>query len=168
MLNSTQISNAISDLKNDQVIILPTDTIYGLSALWNKTNEVRINKLKNATNNKPLIVLISDINQLDALDIVESKAKVLLFEKLTTVIFKTNNSSETIAVRLIEREDIKTIIDEVGPIFSTSVNKHGDEALNKKEKLLNFNLNLNVYFDNEVINTKPSKIYNSITDKWIR
>ncbi|ATZ18340.1 L-threonylcarbamoyladenylate synthase [Mesoplasma melaleucae] len=168
MLNSTQISKAILDLKNDEVIILPTDTIYGLSALWNKTNEVKINKLKNATNNKPLIVLISDIKQLDGMHIVENKAKDLLFEKLTTVIFKMNNDSQTIAVRLIEREDIKTIIDEVGPIFSTSVNKHGDKALNKKEELLNFNLNLNVYFDSEVTNTKPSKIYNSITDEWIR
>lgn len=168
MLNKVEISNAISDLNENQIIILPTDTIYGLSALLNKANEIKINELKNAVDNKPLIVLISNINQLHKLNIIESEATELLFEKSTTVIFKVNNSLETIAVRLIKRLDIKLIIDNVGPIFSTSVNKHGEKPLNKKEELLNFNNSLNVYFDQDIISAAPSKIYDSITKQWIR
>ncbi|ATZ21163.1 L-threonylcarbamoyladenylate synthase [Mesoplasma coleopterae] len=168
MLSKDQIFKASEQLKKNEVIILPTDTIYGLSAAWNKKNEIKINEIKNANLKKPLIVLISDINQLDILNIEKNEFCELLFEKLTTVIFKTVNGLENIAVRLIVREDIKSILDSTGPIFSTSVNKHGDEPINSKEELENFNKDVKVYFDQEVLNAKPSKIFNSVTKVWVR
>ncbi|ATQ35809.1 tRNA threonylcarbamoyladenosine biosynthesis protein [Mesoplasma entomophilum] len=168
MLSKDQIFRASQQLKKNEVIILPTDTIYGLSAAWNIKNEIKINEIKKANLEKPLIVLISDINQLDILNIQKNEYCELLFEKSTTVIFKTVNGSENIGVRLIVREDIKAILDLIGPIFSTSVNKHGDKPINSKEELENFNKNIKVYFDQEISNTKASRIFNSVTKVWVR
>ncbi|ATZ21871.1 L-threonylcarbamoyladenylate synthase [Mesoplasma tabanidae] len=168
MLNKSQVNKATKQISKGEVIILPTDTIYGLSAAWNKENEVKINKIKGAMLNKPLIILVSNIKQLDELNIAKNEFSDLLFEKSTTVIFKTIDNLETIAVRLIEREDIKSIINVTGPIFSTSVNIHGSKPINIKEELISFNKEVEVYFDQDVLDTKASKIFNSITKKWVR
>ncbi|AVN64686.1 MULTISPECIES: L-threonylcarbamoyladenylate synthase [Mesoplasma] len=168
MLSKDLIIKATNALIENEIIILPTDTIYGLSAIWNFENEKRINGLKNANKEKPLIVLISNIEQLSILGIEENKFVDLLFNESTTVIFKTKSNNKTIAVRLIIRNDIKKIIEKTGPIFSTSVNLHGEQPINEKDELINFDSSINVYFDKVITNNKPSKIYNSITNIWVR
>ncbi|UKS53811.1 translation factor [Mycoplasma feriruminatoris] len=166
MLTDIKINKAIELLKNNQIIILPTDTIYGLSAVYSLENQIRVNQVKNADITKPLIVLISSLDQLDNLDITDLSDKdYLLNDEPTTVIFKTKSSS--MGIRLVKRDDIKKIINTVGPIISTSVNLHNNKHLTKEVDLINFNQNIEVFFDNE-LNNKPSKIYSSILKKYLR
>ncbi|AJM72180.1 L-threonylcarbamoyladenylate synthase [Mycoplasma yeatsii] len=166
MLKSHEENKAIELLKQNKIIILPTDTIYGLSAVYSLENEREINRIKKADLNKRLIILISNLDQLKDLDIVDQTDKELLLSNdPTTVIFKTKDSS--IAVRLVKRQDIKNIINKVGPIISTSVNFHKSEPLKTKIDLENFNKDIVVFFD-EQLNGLPSRIYDSINKKYIR
>ncbi|EOA07179.1 Hypothetical protein MYEA_4420 [Mycoplasma yeatsii 13926] len=166
MLKNHEENKAIELLKQNKIIILPTDTIYGLSAVYSLENERQINKIKKADLNKRLIILISSLDQLKDLDIVDQTDKeLLLSDQPTTVIFKTKDSS--VAVRLVKRQDIKNIINTVGPIISTSVNFHKFEPLKTKIDLENFNKDIVVFFDKE-LNGSASRIYDSINKKYIR
>ncbi|QVK08652.1 L-threonylcarbamoyladenylate synthase [Mycoplasma mycoides] len=166
MLTDIKINKAIELLKNNQIIILPTDTIYGLSAIYSLENQIRVNQVKNADITKPLIILISNLDQLNDLEITDLTDKdYLLNDEPTTVIFKTKSSS--IAIRLVKREDIKQIINKTGPIISTSVNSHNFKPLIKENDLINFNKKIEVFFDTQ-LNNKPSKIYSSIIKKYLR
>ncbi|UWD34981.1 Sua5/YciO/YrdC/YwlC family protein [Mycoplasma cottewii] len=166
MLKNHEENKAIELLKQNKIIILPTDTIYGLSAVYSLENEKQINKIKKADLNKRLIILISSLDQLKDLDVIDQTDKeLLLSDQPTTVIFKTKDSS--VAVRLVKRQDIKNIINTVGPIISTSVNFHKSEPLKTKIDLENFNKDIVVFFDKE-LNASPSRIYDSINKKYIR
>ncbi|MDQ0567637.1 L-threonylcarbamoyladenylate synthase [Mycoplasma yeatsii] len=166
MLKNHEENKAIELLKQNKIIILPTDTIYGLSAVYTLENEREINRVKKADLNKRLIILISNLEQLKDLDVFDQTDKELLLSNdPTTVIFKTKDSS--VAVRLVKRQDIKNIINKVGPIISTSVNFHKSEPLKTKMDLENFNKDIVVFFD-EQLNGSASRIYDSINKKYIR
>ena len=72
------IPNKIIELlKNNKIGVLPTDTIYGLvgSALSIKTVE-RIYKVRQRDPQKPMIILISDRQDLEKFDIkIDYKTK---------------------------------------------------------------------------------------------
>lgn len=167
MLNKKQINNVITLLKINEVVVLPTDTIYGLSAIVAKENMQKINNLKKAPKNKELIILFSKLKQLKSLKIEIQNKKILKKNRNITFIFSSSDK-KTHAIRMVERKDLKKIIRKVGPIFSTSVNFHNQESINNKKDLFNFNTNIKVFYDNFPIDTNPSKIYNTITKEWIR
>ncbi|ASZ09402.1 translation factor [Mesoplasma chauliocola] len=170
MLKKEIINECIEDIKANKIVIIPTDTIYGLSAKISKDNEIKINQIKNIKHEKPLITLVSNFQQLKKLQIkkISKEDKKILLDSRTTVIFETSLEFKTIAVRFVKRKDIKKIINKTGPIFSTSVNKHGLKPINKEEELKNFDQNIKLFFDIEPTDLNPSKIYNSLTKKWIR
>ncbi len=166
MLKQEQIDEAIQRINNNEILILPTDTIYGLSARYDHSNEIRINGLKNADLEKPLIILISDIKQAEMFaHIDESISEILNSVQPTTVVF--GNGVNTFGVRKVLREDLVKIISETGPIYSTSVNFSGNKPLRTQDELANFSEEVTLFFD-EILNGQPSRIYNSITKEWIR
>ena len=60
-------------LKNEKVIILPTDTVYGFSGIIEKTDS-EIRKIKGRAETKPFIVLIAfpgDINEITDDEIID-------------------------------------------------------------------------------------------------
>ncbi|WP_031542262.1 L-threonylcarbamoyladenylate synthase [Mesoplasma photuris] len=166
MLTSLQIKSAVEELKINKIVILPTDTIYGLSSILKKDLMTKINAYKNADLDKPLIVLISSLDQLEnKISLSEDIKKILMSDQPTTVIFPLKN--ETIAIRMVNRIDIKEIINQVGPIFSTSVNITGSKPLRTFKELSNFHPDIKVYYD-DILNGQSSRIYNSITGEWVR
>ncbi|KAF5295869.1 hypothetical protein FQA39_LY13042 [Lamprigera yunnana] len=93
-----QIVQAIDLLNKNQVIILPTNTLYGLSAKVSLDNKIKINELKKAPLDKPLIILIKSISQLKEMGI-SNYDKELLCSKVPTTVILENNVKEKIAVR---------------------------------------------------------------------
>ena len=81
-------------------------------------------------------------------------------EPTTVISFKKENPDKTYALRLIKRDDIKSIIDSVGPIYSTSVNISGDDFLTKKDEFLEFSTSICGVFFTEKLAAQPSKILN--------
>ncbi|WP_027063408.1 L-threonylcarbamoyladenylate synthase [Mesoplasma seiffertii] len=166
MLSSTQINQAITALKNNEIIILPTDTIYGLSAIVQTSNQIRINELKQAEPNKPLIILFSRFEQIEDFDIFDRNLYELMNSPIPTTVIIQHNQ-QTYALRKVIRKDLQTIIDQAGVIYSTSVNIHGQEPLRDEAELKRFSDQVKVFFD-EPLYGEPSKIYNSVTKKWVR
>ena len=73
----------IKILQNNGVAIMPTDTIYGLvGKALSKTVVERIYALRQRNPDKPCIVLIGDIGELEKFSITLSKEQRIELEKL--------------------------------------------------------------------------------------
>jgi L-threonylcarbamoyladenylate synthase len=155
-------------LKNGGVGLLPTDTIYGLSAIaLNEQAVRRVHELK-GRDNKPLILLISEINQLEELGIQKEQANIIkeYWPGALSVIFNTNITPEwlemgtsSLAVRMPDNNDLRRLIDKVGPIVSTSANLQGQvPAKNVEEAQKYFGDKLDFYVDAGKLNGEPSTL----------
>ncbi len=131
-------------LKEGKVVVLPTDTIYGLSCLAdNKKTIQKIKIMKGREANKALIVLVSSISMLKKYVFLSKKQEIIaakFWQELrpTTLVLKHKNilprelsgDLSTLAIRLPKSDFLIKIIKRAGkPLVSTSLNLSGKEAL---------------------------------------
>ncbi|MFA6251490.1 MAG: L-threonylcarbamoyladenylate synthase [Candidatus Paceibacterota bacterium] len=123
------------------VIILPTDTIYGIVGdAFSKKAILRMYKIKGRNTKKPFIVLISDLNDLkkfkiDHLPIRTNKRIENLLTKKISILLSCpskkfsylHRGTKKIAFRLITKnnKNLFNLIKKVGPIATTSTNPEG-------------------------------------------
>lgn len=124
----------------DQVFIAPTDTIYGLlaSAFSEKAVE-RIFRIKGRDDNKPLIVLISNIKDLEEFDINLSEKQKIFLEKnwpnklsveLKQTKFKyIHRGNNYSAFRMPKNKKIISLLKKYGPLVAPSANKQGEKTV---------------------------------------
>ena len=135
------LNQSIEVLLNSQVILYPTDTVWGLGCDATNVDAVaKIFKLKNRIESKSLVVLVSSMEMLHtyvgtvpqkAIDII-SKTK-----KPTTIIYSNPKGladnaiavDNTIAIRIPTHNYCLEIINKLGkPIISTSANISGEST----------------------------------------
>lgn len=126
------IQDAIDSLKDDGVIIIPTDTVYGLAALSSSKVAIeRIYQIKNRDREKLLPVIVNSYKMLKTvIDIDDNTINKLasFFPGAVTIIAKRNKlfdyfDAPTVAVRMIESPLVDKLIDSVGqPLALTSAN----------------------------------------------
>ncbi len=124
-------------LKNQKILILPTDTVYGFSGIAGKTAE-KIRKIKGRAEDKPFIQLIGKPEDIFLItgDSVPEKLMSLWPGPLTIIVRRKENPSETVAVRCPGDEWLRKVIVAAGfPIYSTSVNRSGLPVLSKIEEI---------------------------------
>lgn len=114
-------------LNEDKVGIFPVDTIYGLNARANGKNQDRLYEIKNRPKSKSFITLMT-VSQLKASGLIVPEILYSVFPESLTVILMGKDGM-TYAVRVPDDEDLLSVIDETGPLFSTSVNQSGSESL---------------------------------------
>lgn len=143
--NSLVINKAISSLNNNEIVIIPTDTVYGLASM---PNPIAIDKLyiaKNRDISKKIIALISDVDKLP--EIIEPSIindiykytkywpgaiSIILpinkeFKKQITDKYITN---DTIGIRIPDNELAREIIRKSGGILMvTSANISGEDNI---------------------------------------
>ncbi len=143
--NISKASTIILDyLKNGEVVILPTDTIDGLSVRADDKKGVeKIYSIKKRGKNKPLLVLVSSMAMLKKYcylnKIQEKKLKEIWQEsRPSSVILKHRNllssnithNNSYLAVRLPKSVFLRKMIRALGvPIVSTSVNISGQKNI---------------------------------------
>jgi len=153
-ITAVEIKLIVNALKKGQVLVIPTDTIYGLSCLANDQKAInRIKRLKGNSNNKPLSILVSDIKMLNDYVYIsseqEKKIKKIwsLNNRPTTVILKhrrklpsiLTGDSDGLAARLPKSVFLIKIIKEVGfPIVSTSLNLTGEPVVSNLMEINNY------------------------------
>ncbi len=131
----------IEKLNNNEVIGHTTDTVIGLIAKVEKENIFKINQLKERSLDQPLQLLISNYSQIE--NIIEDVDKLKeVYQPMTSYMVKVKDDfshsallpsfNRVIMVRLVEGE-LAEIINEVGPLFATSANKHQQEFLTNWE-----------------------------------
>ena len=133
-----QIEEMAQILKNDGVISVPTDTVFGICARIN--SQIAYNKLlevKKRPLNKAFPVMCANKEQIKNIAIVDEIAEKLIKAfmpgPITLVLEKNNklpryvtNGKDTIAVRMATSKEIEKLITKIGsPIFMTSANQSG-------------------------------------------
>ena len=136
------IDTVIKILKDDGVISVPTDTVYGICARVNSLKAFhKLVEIKNRSTNKNFPIMCSDIEQIKSIGIVDKRVEklinsfmpgpiTLVLRKKNNTFFTINNGGERetneIAVRMATSTFLKEVIIGVGcPLFMTSANKSG-------------------------------------------
>jgi len=135
------LNQSIEALLNSQVILYPTDTVWGLGCDATNIDAVaKIFKLKNRIESKSLVVLVSSIEMLSTyVDAVPQKAIDIISttKKPTTIIYNNPKGlaanaialDNTIAIRIPTHNYCLEIINKLGkPIISTSANISGEST----------------------------------------
>ena len=186
-INPKKITNAeltviVKALESGEVIVYPTDTIYGLGCL--ATDEKAINKIKlikKRDENKPLLVLVSSLNMAKKYCIINSKQALILknlwaLNRPTSVILRHRNllANELnpkqigLAIRLPKSDFLRKMIRRVKvPIVSTSFNLSGEPVLNRVDFLADkvFGKNYpDLIIDGGMLKNRASKIVDLMGD----
>ena len=133
-----EIEKLVKILKNDGVISVPTDTVFGICARINsKIAHDKLITVKNRPIKKSFPVMCASKEQIKSIAIVNDVAEKLIKSFMPgpiTLVLKKNknlpeyvtNGKDTIAVRMATSETIKKLILELeSPIFMTSANQSG-------------------------------------------
>jgi len=138
--STLQLNEIAKALGGGSVVLMPTDTIYGLHALALDAEAVaRVAEIKGREETKPFIVLAASIDQLPLLgvsaedDILDALASVWP-APLTAILplhapIPASRGALTLAVRIPALEWLRELIVRTGPLVSTSANQSGEPAV---------------------------------------
>lgn len=159
-------------LKSGKVVIMPTDTIYGIvgSALNPQTVE-EIYKLRKRKKGKPFIILIADIKDLGLFKIKLTKKQKNYLEKIwpnpVSVILPVKDEeykylhrgTNSIAFRIPKDKKLLKILKKAGPIVAPSANFEGEKpAENIDEAKKYFGTKVAFYLDGGQLKSLPSTL----------
>lgn len=136
--NSAQITAKI--LQNGGIAILPTDTVYGFSAVVDSDTAQKIRKIKGRAENKPFIQLIGEPDDIFYYtdDFIPPEILTKWPGALTIIVHnkKSFDDEQTTAFRCPKDSWLRSIIKMCkSPIFSTSVNKSGCPILETPQEI---------------------------------
>ncbi|MDA1337780.1 MAG: L-threonylcarbamoyladenylate synthase [bacterium] len=168
----SNIDAITNSLKEGKVIVLPSDTLYGFSCLALSPISVeKIYTLKQRENNKPFIILISDISELEKFGIKLNDYQ-LNFLKLNwpaslTVVFDVTDEKfsylhrgiKSLGFRIPANQLLIDILRQVGPITSTTVNISGQPPVKTVDEAIKlFGSKIDLYVENGVMQSEPSTV----------
>jgi len=129
------IKDIVNVLRNDGVILYPTDTVWGIGcSIFSISGAEKIYDIKQRDRSKPLLILVDSIEMLKKYisDIHPRIETLLVYHKQPlTIIYRANNrlpahllcGNQTIGIRVVQDEFCKSLINLLGhPITSTSAN----------------------------------------------
>jgi L-threonylcarbamoyladenylate synthase len=133
------LKKAIEILKSGGVVIFPTETVYGIGALADKEEAIkRIFKIKNRPEDKPLQILIANLEQAkDLAQEIKGKSEelakkywpgplTLVLKKKSSVSDLITASKETVGLRMPAQDWLLKLISKVGPLAASSANLSGE------------------------------------------
>ena len=163
-------------IKKGDVLIFPTDTVYGIIAdATNKKAVEKIFKIKKRDHNKPLSLFVKNIKTakkiadienclISFLDIMWPGKVTAIFKRKKTNFKIYGTKKDTIGIRIPKYKPLNLLLEILDfPIVQTSVNISGSPTIKNPKKIINeFNIlknQPNLMVDAGIIkNTKPSII----------
>ena len=163
-----QLNQIASALTGGAVVLMPTDTIYGLHAVATNAEAVaRIVEIKGRDGQKPFIVLASSAGQLTELGITAAPeivdALASIWPAPLTAILPRGES--TLAVRIPALDWLRALIERTGPLVSTSANRSGEPAVDRPEALARELQNALDVVDGGIRGGEPSAILDLTRDE---
>lgn len=138
-MNSSEIYNSLKVLENQQILLYPTDTVWGIGCdATNEKTVAEIFKIKQRSESKSLIILVDGITMLKKYIPKISQNILTLLTNTTnpTTIIYSNPvglaknvvaKDNTVAIRIVQSEFCNQLISSFGkPIVSTSANISGN------------------------------------------
>ena len=114
-------------------MLLPTDTIYGLHGLANDESAERIAAIKGRDEGKRFVVIASSIEQLQSFGAeIPSKLREIWPAPLTAVVRRKDS---TLAARVPDLAWLRDLLEQTGPLISTSANRSGELPIRTPREL---------------------------------
>lgn len=159
-------------LKNGDVIVYPTDTLYGLGCdIFKKDAVNKIYKIKKLPKRKPLSIICSDFKQLSQFATISNSAfrtmKEILPGPFTCILKATNkvpklliSKQRTVGIRIPDSPFIKAVIENLGnPIISTSLTNAHDHYLSDSTEIYHqYKHQIDILFASESSSKLPSTV----------
>ena len=181
--NSENLEKALNVLKSGNIIIYPTDTLYGFGVdASNKKAIDKLNKLKNRK--QPLSILLKDMMEIDNYGIINNKTKEKISKILPgpyTLLVKSKynpnicnlvqGESKLIGLRIINMDFCNNIISQLGrPIVTTSINKHGMPSMTKLDEIQKIFPSIPIFYNKKNLISNGSTIidFSQTPEKVIR
>lgn len=159
-------------LKKGKVGVIPTDTLYGLvgQALNLETVE-KIYSLRKRNKDKPMIILVSSLNNLNQFNIELTEKQKEFLEKawpnpLSVILpcmdekFKyLHRGKKSLAFRMPKNEKLLQILKQTGPLVAPSANIEGEiPSENIDDAKRYFGEKIAFYMDGGKIKSQPSTL----------
>lgn len=163
--------NLIKVLKRNGVVVMPTDTIYGMvGRAENEAVVRRIYSIRKRNLKKPCIILIGDINELEKFSVFpteEQKNIIKNFSSPTSFILDCpdekfaylHRGTKTLAFRLPTSPELRELLLKTGPLIAPSANLEAKPlSKNISEAKKYFGNLVDLYIDGGEIKSKASKL----------
>ena len=173
-----EIEKLVKILKNDGVISVPTDTVFGICARINsKIAHDKLITVKNRPIKKSFPVMCASKEQIKSIAIVNDVAEKLIKSFMPgpiTLVLKKNknlpeyvtNGKDTIAVRMATSKPIKKLILKLGcPVFMTSANQSGEKECTNLDEIEKCCPMLDGMMEGNVVFSKGSTIVDCTSDE---
>ena len=163
--------NLVNILKENGVVVMPTDTLYGIVGRAEEQSVVeRIYSARKRNPEKPCIVLIGEVGELKKFGIFLTEGeqeKVEQYSEPTSFILDCldeklsylHRGTQTLAFRIPSPLALRDLLIKTGPLVAPSANPEGLlPAQNIKEAKKYFGDLVDIYIDAGEIIGKPSKV----------
>jgi L-threonylcarbamoyladenylate synthase len=174
------LSESIQALKNGEIIVYPTDTLYGLGAdIFNRGAVKKIFNIKKRPYSNPLSVAVATYQEINNIaytnEIIKKIVKHFLPGPLTILLKKKDivpnivtGGLEKIAVRIPKNTIALELLTRFGPLTATSANIHGIKTSHVINDIkMQFNDTVSSYIDNGRLDGDPSTIVDLTSKKPI-
>ena len=162
----------IKILKEDGIVVIPTDTLYGIVGRAENPDVVlKICEIRKRNPVKPCIILIADVAELKKFSVSLSSEQEKILRECwpgpVSVILDCpdelfsylHRGTKTLAFRLPKDEGLRDLLKQTGPLVAPSANMEGDTpAQNIKQAKKYFGHAVDLYVDGGELSGQPSKI----------
>ena len=171
------IDFAINSLKDGNIIVYPTDTLYGFGVDATNTDAIRkLNEIKGRV--RPLSIICENINQILTIAEIKNDKTLNLIQELLpgpyTILLKSISSnlsnlifagSPLVGIRVPDHFFPIELVKRLKlPIVTTSVNRHDKEPLNDVTQVEIDFPSVNIFEDSEHVPSKSSTIIDFSTN----
>ncbi|MBC8196301.1 MAG: threonylcarbamoyl-AMP synthase [Candidatus Marinimicrobia bacterium] len=170
--NNNDVQIAVNHLQNNNVIVYPTDTLYGLGCdVFSKKAVNRIYKIKILSKRKPLSIICSDFTQLSEFATVPNSSYRLMKDlfpgPFTCILNATNkvpklliSKQRTVGIRIPDSPFILEVVKKLGnPIITTSLTNIDDNYITEPTELYHqYKNQIDILFSSSTSKTKPSTV----------
>lgn len=171
-ISDTVLHNIARQIKTGAVAVIPTDTIYGITgSAFNKKTVEKIYRLRKRTSSKPMIILISGIEQITELGVKVTLKQKGILKKLwpnkVSVVLNCKSKSlqylhrgkKSLAFRLPDNQFLIKLLKITGPVVAPSANFEGEKPSENIARAKEyFKDSVSIYIDAGKVVSPPSTV----------
>ena len=174
-MENKELAKAVEILKSGGLVVMPTDTIYGVHCVALEKGAIeRVYRVRERDQGKPCIILISQTEQIELFGIGVFKRTKKFFQRIwpgkVSIIIPISRSQQekfkflhrgvgSLGFRMPELGWLRKVIDQTGPLLSTSANLQGmSPAKNVNEARDYFGAKVDLYLDGGELDSVPSSL----------
>ncbi len=161
----------IKTLQKGGIVVMPTDTLYGIvGKAENKETVEHIYELRKRSPDKPCIILIANVSELDQFGIIpteEQKKEIENYKESTSFVVDCSEEkfeylhrgTKTLAFRIPAPKELQNLLKQTGSLIAPSANIEGEPpAKNILEAQKYFGNTVDLYIDGGETTGKASKV----------